>query len=49
VYHVAFRRWVHSDETLTDLGELAASKVDVFLDGAARLVQGSGECSDEPG
>lgn len=49
VYHVAFRRWVHSDETLTDLGALAASKVDVFLDGAARLAHGKGECPGHDG
>jgi AcrR family transcriptional regulator len=35
VYHLAFRRWVHSEESLSDLGALAAAKVDVFLDGAA--------------
>jgi AcrR family transcriptional regulator len=35
VYHIAFRRWVHSEESLADLAELARGKVDVFLDGAA--------------
>jgi AcrR family transcriptional regulator len=47
VYHIAFRRWVHSEDSLVDLGRLASTKVDVFLDGAiASLRKRSSDSTD---
>lgn len=36
VYHVAFRRWVHSELLNPDLETIVASKIDICLDGAER-------------
>lgn len=36
VYHVAFRKWVHSENLHFDLDEIIGKKVDFCLDGAER-------------
>lgn len=36
VYHVMFRRWVHSEPLKADLADIISGKVDICLDGAER-------------